>query len=161
MITAGEKIAKATGIRFIENKEKTNLAFQVSFDFKEGDKVQRLYWHGWTGPNSQPHTIKTLNEVLEWNGDDTTMSVLPGDPKEGMLANQDCINRSKEVSIVVEIETYDGKQYPKIKWVNNVGGGQFAGVSPQVIQERLGASGFKAAFMLAKGNSAIPSQIKF
>lgn len=34
-----------------------------------------------------------------------------------------CLDTDKQVQLVVEFEEYNGKSYPKVQWVNEVGGG--------------------------------------
>ena len=146
MISAGQKIAKATAIRFVSSKA-GSVGIEVGFQIGlEG----RLSWTGWLTEKALEQTMKTLVEVLEFNGDEATVVVPDGDMRQGMMANQDCINRVKDVQLVVENETYEGKTFAKIKWVNNVGGGQFAGCSPEIVKNQLSSIGFKAAFLSAK-----------
>ncbi len=148
-ITAGDKIAKASAIRFVKSKNDT-IGIQVLFNFEEEGVPARLAWTSWLTHGSLEFTMKTLTEVLEYNGDEETVKVAPGHPTEGMLANQDSINRTKEYKLVVEEEEYNGKYYPKIKFVNNLGGAQFAGCAPQVVKSHLNSIGFRAAFLSAK-----------
>ena len=162
MISAGNKIAKASGIRIITT-EKKSVAFEVAFDFQEEGSNQRLYWQGWIknkdgGTDAMERTIKTLIEVLDYDGCQDVVNVPEGDIRKGMLVNQDCINRKKDVQIVVEHENFvgnDGKNHvkAKIKWVNNIGGGSFAGVTPEIAKNELGAIGFKAMFQAMKGSA--------
>lgn len=155
MIQPGNYVARATAIRFV--KPKDTLGIQVNFELKPapGAAPQRIFWTGWISEKAQPQTLKTLDEVLEWNGDDRVVQVPDEDPSKGMLANQDSINRKKEVELVIELETYEGKERARVKWVNNVGGGQFAGVSPEVVKNDLAASGFKAAFLARRQGAGV------
>ena len=79
------------------------------------------------------------SEVVDGNGNYT-------DPK--------FLDYKREVKLVVEGEEYEGKIYPKIKWVNALGGSAFAGCSPEIVKNELGAIGFKAAFLAAKQATA-------
>ncbi len=167
MITEGKKTAKATGIRFIKAGEKETLAMEVAFTFVDpSDNLPHTFpWQGWLTEKAMDNTMRTLVEVLEYNGDDKIVSVPPGDRREGMIANQDCINRKKDVELVIEPEQYEDKNgvmrtRMRIKWVNNVGGGQFAGVSAEEIPSRLGQLGFKASFLAAKQNVGRPREAK-
>lgn len=155
MITAGNKIARAKGIRFVKSQKGT-MGLEVAFEFEENGAPARMNWTGWLTDTSIKNTLRTLVEVLDYSGDETVVDVPEGDARTGMLANQDAINRQKQVELVVEHEEYEGKQRARIKWVNNVGGGQFAGVAPQEVRSQLGAIGFKAHFLSAKQQAGQP-----
>ncbi len=150
MITAGNKIARAGAIRVVESKNKGTKSIEVMFAFDENGVPARLYWNGWLTPGALENTLKTLIEVLDYNGDETVVTVPAGDPREGMFANQDCINLRKDVQLVVEMESWEGKERPRIKWVNNISGGQFGGCSPEVVKSHFGAIGFKATYLSVK-----------
>ena len=160
MISAGNKIAKATGIRLITTKEGA-VAFEVAFKFDENGVPQTLTWQGWLknksgGTDAMERTMSTLQDRLDYDFSQDTVKVPKGDPREGMLANQGAINRNKEVQIVVEYEEYEGKQRPRIRWINEVGGGQFAGISAEQSNNVFDAIGFKAMAeaLKAKKNQA-------
>ena len=167
MIQAGKYTAKAAGIRFI-GKKQGFLAFEIAFKFQDNEgKGQILPWQGFLknkagGTDAMEGTIKRMIEVLDYDGSQDVLVVPEGDPKEGYLKNQDCINRTKDVSIEIEIETSTdaatGKVYnnPRIKWVNNLGGGKFAGLDKETIDNDLGAIGFKAMFLGLSGNAPAP-----
>ncbi len=164
MIAEGKYTAKAAGIRFI-GKKQGFLAVEVAFKFADAEgKTQILPWQGFLkskagSTDAMERTVKTLVEVLDFNGEQDVVQVPEGDPKEGFLKNQDCINRLKDVQIDIEIETNvnaeTGKEYknPRIKWVNNLGGGKFAGLDKETIDNELGSIGFKAMFLSLKQNS--------
>lgn len=160
MVEAGYKVATATQSRIIKTKDGA-LGFEVTFKFMENNFEQKLKWVGWLkskdgNTGALERTMKTLIEVLEFNGDEQVEDVPEDDMRYGFLKNQDCINRTKQVQLDVGHEMYDGKEYARIKWVNNIGGGQFSGCSPEVVKNELTAIGFKAAFMAKK--AGMPSQ---
>lgn len=162
MISAGTKIAKAVGSRIVKTKEGA-IAFEVAFEFLEDNQKHQLTWQGWLknkngGTDAMDRTLKTLIEVLEFNGDEQVVDVPETDSKRGMLANQDAINRQKEVQLVVEAEEYNGNTRMRIKWVNNIGGGGFSGMAPEVVVNDLNAIGFKAAFLAKKGAAGTKSE---
>ena len=155
MIQAGKYSAKATAIRFIKSPEKGTLALEVAFNVADGAETHKMTSCFWLSPAAIERSMKTLVDVLEFTGDDAVVSVPAGNLREGELANQDAINRTKELSVVIEMESYTGKDgterfTPRIKWVNNVGGSQFAGVQPEVLRSDLAAVNFKAMFLAAK-----------
>ncbi len=148
-ITAGEKVAQAKGARFIESKRGT-MGIEVAFEFIEPstDSVERLNWTGWltTGDaekqGAMEKTMETLVDVLGFNGDDSCNA-------DGTLANPNALDYARQVRLVVDLETYNNKTYPKIKWVNSLGGSGFQKCEPTVIKQNLGSLGFKAAFLAA------------
>lgn len=162
-ITAGTKIGKATAARFIHAGEKQTPAIEVSFEFEEPSTGtrERLAWQGWlttTGKNggkgALEGTMETLVERLGFNGNESF------DEKTGVLTDPHVLNWKKEVQLVIEMEVNpnDSKSYPKIKWVNNLGGSMFEGCTPELIKNQLGAMGFKAAFLAAKQKAPQPRE---
>lgn len=150
MITEGRKTAKALGIRRVISPEKGTHSYQVAFQFDEAGQPTKLFWNGWLTEGAVENTFKTLVQVLEFNGNEDVVSVPGGDINEGMLADQDCINRNKEVELVVENETYEGKTRARIKFVNNLGGGQFAGCSPEAVRSVNAQLNTRALFLSLK-----------
>lgn len=144
-ITEGSKTARVVAGRFIQS-EKGTMGIEVAFKFKQGENEERITWVGWLTANSIQRTMTTLVDVLGFNGDDEPM---PGtsDLKPGSL------NTQKDVELVVEMETYEGKTNPRVKWVNNLGGGGFKAIAPATIKSQLNALGFKAAFFAARSQS--------
>jgi hypothetical protein len=68
---------------------------------------------GWLSHAALPGTVKTLVEAFGWDRNlDALGKLLDSGPFVG-----------KECEITVEDEEYNGKMYPKIKWLNRVGGG--------------------------------------
>lgn len=156
-ITAGDKIAHAIGARFIKSKKGT-FGFEVAFEFVEPSTggPERLSWVGWLSQNAIEKSLETLVEVLGYNGSEVT------DPN-GVLTDPNVLNFKKEVKLVVEMEegrdaetgAPNGKLYPRIKWVNNIGGSMYQGVQVESIKNDLGAVGFKAAFLAARQNAGM------
>lgn len=145
-ITPGDKTGKAVGMRVIESS-KGSYAIEVEFEFVEMStgSVERLARQFWLTEAALDRTMKDLVEVLGYNGSEATDA-------NGIFTDPNVINFEKEVKLVVEMEpNEDGsKVYPKIKWVNNIGGSQFAGVEVQKVQSKFKDIGFKAAFLSAK-----------
>lgn len=71
----------------------------------------QLYHDLWLTDKPFERTMKTLHGVLGWQGDD--ISELNG---TGILCD-------KELWAEVDEETYEGKTYSKVQWLNPVGGG--------------------------------------
>ncbi len=146
-ITAGNKTAKPIAARFIKAKTGT-LGMEVAFKFVENGQDERLNWVGWLSSGAIENTMKTLVDVLGYNGNDAVDA-------NGVLVDPKALDYLKEVSLVVELERYQGqdgteKSSPKIKFVNKLGGSQFENCTPEVIKNDLHALGFKAAFLAAR-----------
>lgn len=141
-ITEGKKKARATSARFIQS-EKGTMGVEVNFVF-DGET---LNWVGWLSEKAIERTMQTLVETLDFNGDD---EVVPGTSNLKTTS----FNTTKEVELVVELETYEGKTRPRIKWVNLLGGG-FKGLTPETVRGNLQAIGFKARYLAIK--SGVPA----
>lgn len=145
-ITPGRKKAKAKSARIVESKT-GKLAFEIAFEFIEESTggIEFLTWQGWITPNAIENTMKTMVEVLQFNGNDQINS-------DGTLRDHNAINFDKEVALTVEDETYEGKTRPKIKWVNNIGG--YAACEQNSLKDKLNAVGFTAVYLAAKQKSS-------
>lgn len=142
-IVPGKKVARVVAGRFV-NSEKGTLGIEVSFRFKEGESEERMQYVGWCSPLAIERTMKTLVEVLGYNGDDSVDPVsrylLPGS-----------LNQDRDVELVVEMEEYEGKSRPRIKWINDpAAAGAFEALSQAEVKQQLSAVGFKAEFLKAK-----------
>lgn len=142
-ITAGDKKAKVVAGRFIKSSKGT-MGIEVAFEFEEPttNTQERMNWVGWLSEKALENTMDTLVNVLCFNGNDNVNQA-------GEFTDPNVFDFNKEVKLVVEMEEYDGKTRAKIKWVNNVGGSGFQGITPEVIRGELAATGFKAAFLSA------------
>lgn len=150
-ITAGRKIAKPTAARFIKAQTGT-LGLEIAFSFREKDAqtgaetYERINWVAWMSEKAMERSMKTLVETLGFNGDDSVDA-------NGLLVNPQALAYGKDVELVVEMELNpnDNKSYPRVKWVNEVGGGSaFGSLAPESIKSDLGAIGFKAKFLAAQ-----------
>jgi len=72
----------------------------------QNDLGDRIIWKGYLSEKSQPFTVKAL---VTLGFQYTNLS--------GIL-EPDALDSVREVSIVVEEEIYEGKTYPKVKWIN-------------------------------------------
>lgn len=143
-ITPGDKIGKPQAARFIKSRAGT-LGLEISFQFEEKStgNEEVLNWVGWLSSGAMEYTMDTLVNVLGFNGNDSCK-------EDGTLSDPQALAYLKDVKLVVELETYEGKTFPKIKWVNRIGGSAFEGCQPEIIKLELDKSGFKAAFLAAK-----------
>ena len=160
-ITPGDKIAKTVGARWIKSST-GKMGLEVAFEFEEPSTSSRekLNWVGWLTKDALQNTMDTLVSVLGYNGSEDA-------DENGILKDKKAFDLDREVRLVVEMETNpnNNKEYPKVKWVNSMGGSAFAGVSVDTVKTELLAIGFKAAFLASKqsagGSSAktkAPSQ---
>ena len=160
-ITAGKKKAFASAARFIKSEAKGTPGIEVVFNFEEPNTgTQETYnWVGWLSPAAKDNTMDTLVNVLDCNGDEAV-------DQNGVFTHPEFINKKKEVELVIELEaaldsdgkpkldntTFDPIMYPRIKWVNNIGGSQYATCSPEVVKAELANTGFKAGFLAIAKN---------
>jgi hypothetical protein len=151
-VTEGQKTAKVKSGRFIKSKNGTT-ALEVAFEFTEPstDRVEHLPWQGWLSEKALDNTMDTLVNVLGYNGSKIIDS-------DGVLTDPNAFAYGREVRLVIEIEDYtnekgETKAYPKIKWVNSLGGSNYTGITPESIKNELGSIGFEAAFLAAKKTS--------
>ncbi len=138
-IVAGDHLAKPLGARAISSSKGTP-GIEVRFQLQTGDTIN---WVGWLTPNAMERTMETLVGVLGFNGDDAV--------DEQSRFKPSSLNLEKEVKLVVEMETRDGKTYPKVSWVNSVDSVMgFKSIEPKSVKGTLAQLGFKAAFITTK-----------
>lgn len=113
----------------------------VLFQLQDG---QTLTWYGYFTEQTVERTLESL-EHMGWDGSDIT------NPK-GLDSN--------EVSLVVESEASpsDGKMYPRVKWVNKIGGGlamkeELSGGALQSFKQRM-----QGAVMARRQKRGAPQQ---
>jgi hypothetical protein len=80
-------------------------AVSVEFVFSD-PALGKITWDGWLSDAAADRTLESLR-YCGWEGDDLT-------ELRGLDAN--------EVELVIEQEDYQGRSYPKVKWVNRGGG---------------------------------------
>lgn len=108
-VTAGKKPrAVAREWAFGKSKEKGTDYISVAFEILEPEEERGapVPWNGYFTDKTAKRTLEALR-YCGWKGDDLTSL-------DGM--------GTQEVALVVELEDYDGKQYPKVAWVNRLGG---------------------------------------
>ncbi len=91
----------------------------VLFEDVNGDRVT---WYGYLTDAAMERTVRSL-QVLGWD------PMADGGRIEQLNGTQRLAGA--EAEIVVEMETFEGKTQPKVKWVNEVGGGLGEGMPPQ------------------------------
>jgi len=83
----------------------STTAVSIKFHF-EDPELGSIVWDGWLTEKTFDRTIESLR-YCGWEGND--LSEL-----HGLDAN--------DVDLVIEQEEYEGRTYPKVKWVNRAGG---------------------------------------
>ena len=116
---AGTYRARAREVLLITSKNKGTPGVQVNFGIVAGEfEGQTIRWDGWFTEQTTDRAIESL-EHCGWRGDDL------GDFAGGKLSGLD----KNEVEVVVEMEEYQGedekyigKEFPRVQWVNRIGG---------------------------------------
>lgn len=111
MLTAGTYNAIARGGQLSESKNKGTPQVVVQFEVCDAEFAgQTITWTGFFTEKTEDRTLEALR-IAGWRGDDIT----------------DLSDLSREdvpvVQLVVEEETYEGKVYSRVRWVNKAGGG--------------------------------------
>lgn len=119
MIQAGTYTAKAVGGRFGNSGQKGTPGIAITFKIKDSTDV--ITWVGWLSEKSVERTMDTL-AMLGFRED---LDVKNNEFGPEHLAD-------KEVSIVVAMEPgYKDatKSFPKVQWINELGGAKYGGLS--------------------------------
>jgi len=105
-ITAGKYRAKAKGHQWGRSKN-GNEFVRLDFEFTTGAvSGQHITWDGFFTEKTQERTIESL-EYCGWEG--------------GSLKDLRGLG-SKEVELAIELESYEGTEYARVKWVNEIRG---------------------------------------
>jgi len=104
MIESGKHIARAVRGDLTTKGSRGTPVVVVSFRTEAGESVN---WDGWLTPAAVDRTFEGLR-LCGWQSDDVR-------DLSGIDTN--------DVEIVVEHEDYNGQTYPRVKWVNALGGG--------------------------------------
>ena len=89
------------------------LPLEVTSGECKGTQVEYI---AWLSHAALDRSVKTLADVFGWDGNLAALSQLVD---SGPFVGREC-------EITVEDEEYNGKMYPKIKWLNKAGGGNSA-----------------------------------
>jgi hypothetical protein len=113
MIQAGTYKARAAQFQLgaaPNGSERAEVVFEITEGEHEG---QTIRWDGYFSEKTAKRTIESLQHC-GWTGDDLSAIRVEDMPNE--------------VEIVVELEAgqgdYAGKEFPKVRWVNRLGGGR-------------------------------------
>lgn len=106
-IPNGTYRARAKEWILTEIGEKNTPAVSIEFGFSDPSLGNAtIAWDGWLTEKAADRTIESLR-YCGWEGLDLT-------ELQGLDRN--------EVDLVIEAEEYEGRTYPKVKWVNRAGG---------------------------------------
>lgn len=94
---------------FQEMGEKSTPCIRIPVVVVEDGFEKTAIWRGWLTEKAMDNTIRTLAKVFGFNGD------------LDALANGKESFAGKPCQIVTEIETYEGKDRLRIKWINPAG----------------------------------------
>lgn len=125
-----------------ESKKKKTSCLVVVF---EDDQRRRISHNLWLSEKAVPGTLDVLEKCLGWDG-------AADDYRIEALHNTDRLIQ-RPAQIVVEPETYEGKTYLKVKYVNEPGYVPVAPAMDDAKSKALGAT-IRAAFIKAKGPQA-------
>ena len=110
------RVAAPSNGWFRESKTGTpglRLPLEVTSGECKGTQVEYI---AWLSHAALDRSVKTLADVFGWDGN---LAALASLVESGPFVGREC-------EITVEDEEYNGKMYPKIKWLNNAGGGTSA-----------------------------------
>jgi hypothetical protein len=117
---------------------KTKGTPQVGIEFEfyptETGEPERIWWVGYLTEKAIENTIKTL-AICGHNGDESFPA--------------GCFS-TEQVEIVIEMETYEGKTTPRVRWVNQLGASKFSNIQPDEAKKIATSVNLKAQVMAAK-----------
>mgnify|MGYP001565882416 CR=1 FL=1 len=105
------RVVRHSFISVGENKTPSlNFQFKVVKNLDTGEPVdETIYSAQWLTDKCYQRTFEMLTKVFGWEGTDVFTDF-----------NAD----GKECQLVIEAEEYNGTMYPKVKWINAIGGGR-------------------------------------
>lgn len=138
-IKPGKYAAKAVKMRFGESSQKGTPFAEVEFKLENHEEYIR--WTGYLTEKTLERTMDVL-ALLNYNQDPECK---PG-----------CISTSKVVYLSIELEAgSDGKEYPRVKWVNAEASSGFETLKPEQLKAKLGGVDLKAEMAAAKARLGI------
>ena len=109
-LPAGNYLAQVEEWAITESKNKKTLQVNVKF------KVAGTHTYYWTGMLEGSDKAKEITvKALRTMGFDSN--------NESDLLNEDALDKTKELNVKLEYDTWEGKTIPRINWVNEVGTG--------------------------------------
>lgn len=122
----------------------------VKFVLNQGG--EQVYWNGTLKPGKgQEITIKAL--LVMGLSKDAAVENLADGPSSGLL------DLNKDVEIEVQMEDFNGKVTPKVRWVNEIGGAKFKNaMSRQDFKARLGGLNLRGALKAAEAEVGVKNK---
>jgi len=145
MIQAGTYSAKVSDWGYVETKAGVP-GFHIYFDIEGMGSVR---WNGYLSEKGMENVFKTLATCGFTGGDLEKVA----DGKFGKA-----LDTTKELQIVVEIEDYNGKSYPRVKWVNEPRAARFD--QALAVQAKSKVSQVKANWISFKQNTPAATPAK-
>lgn len=147
-LAQGRYLAQVEEWKIDESKNKKTLQITVKFN------VAGSHVYYWTGSLEGSDKAKEITaKALR------AMGFTSNNPEDLLLDN--ALDTQKEVNVTLEYEMYEGKTYPKIKWVNEVSDGM-QGMEFESASRRLKSIDLKA-FLMAQpsGNNEAGQDLPF
>lgn len=119
LIKPGKYIAKVVEYGIPETKEGASPSIALTFEFEVEGVRKQLTYYGYLTSAAAEYTLKNLI-TAGFKHDRPSMLCKPN------------AFIDKEVQIVVEHETYEGKTRAKIRWINELGAAKWKPLTPEV-----------------------------
>lgn len=155
-ITPGKYRANLIGYQMGETKAGAAQA-ELMFDWQDadGDRHELIWYGSFKGEKAIEITTRSLVTC------GLRRDAKPWDIAQG--AESHVLDMSTPVSIVVEFErSQSGKDYPRIKWINRLGGGGFKqGMTPEAARAKLAALGLEGQVAAVRKDLGIQGPREF
>lgn len=139
---------KPQSMRFIKSPKKGTEGIEIAFAVLGNDgKENYVIWTGWLTVDTVERTKDSMM-ICGWNKDMTTNS-------DGVFTHPNALNKVDPVSLTLETENYtnekgEARSKTKVAFINRLGGGGYAGVTPEEVRSSVGMNLLKAS-LLASG----------
>ena len=148
IVRAGTYDARVVDYGVGSNK-KGDPQIEVKFAFNADGQERTLTWFGGVTDKSLPHTMKALH-IMGFDGSRMLDELADG-------VNSGILDTIGQVSIVVEHDTYEGKTFARVKWINQIGGAGFRNLMDRgQAKTKLGAVNWKGALAAVKQDMGAP-----
>lgn len=144
-IENGKYPAQPTGRVEVGEHKNGCLIATMEFDIGEGRTISNTFWLTTKDGAVNTRSIETLKEIFGWDGADPFW-----------LEDHAAEFADVPVELVIENEEYEGKTYPKVKWVNppgGMGGSQVANGDRQALLAKYGAK-----LRAVSGGTSVPKK---
>jgi hypothetical protein len=146
MIPAGKYVARAQEGVWCKVGQNSTPGVGVRFEFQLEGKQAEIWHVMYLTEAARPYTFEALVKL----GYDETHDLVA---KDGNLTFAKQHLADKEVEIVVEHEEYNGKSRAKVKYINEIGGGNLKGLT---VQQVLGNVSLRSELAAARARLGAP-----